>query len=49
VDEAGKSGGMVARNVAYKPVVLRDPVRVGDFVEVRVTGAMRGYLIGETA
>jgi MiaB-like tRNA modifying enzyme len=49
VDEAGRSGGMVARNVAYKPVVLRDPVRVGDFVEVRVTGAMRGYLIGETA
>jgi len=49
VDEAGRSGGMVARNIAYKPVVLRDPVRVGDFVEVRVTGAMRGYLIGETA
>jgi MiaB-like tRNA modifying enzyme len=49
VDEAGKSGGMVARNIAYKPIVLKDPVRVGDFVEVRVTEAMRGYLIGETA
>jgi MiaB/RimO family radical SAM methylthiotransferase len=49
VDEAGKSGGMVARNIAYKPIVIKDPVRVGDFVEVRVTEAMRGYLIGETA
>ena len=49
VDEAGRSGGMVARNIAYKPIVLKDPVRIGDFVEVRVTEAMRGYLIGETA
>jgi len=48
VDEVGRSGGMVARNPAYKPIVLRDPVRVGDFVEIRVTEALRGYLIGET-
>jgi tRNA A37 methylthiotransferase MiaB len=40
---------MVARNVAYKPVVLNETVRVGDFVNVRVTEAKRGYLIGETA
>jgi MiaB-like tRNA modifying enzyme len=49
VDEAGRTGGMVARNIAYKIIVIREPVRVGDFVEVRVTEAMRGYLIGETA
>ena len=49
VDEVGRSGGMVARNIAYKPIVIRDPVRIGDFVEVRVTEAMRGYLVGETA
>jgi tRNA A37 methylthiotransferase MiaB len=49
VDEAGRSGGMVARNIAYKPVVINDPVRVGDFVDVRITEARRGYLIGETA
>ena len=49
MDEAGRTGGMVARNMAYKPIVIRDPVRVGDFVEVRVTEAMRGYLVGETA
>ena len=48
VDEVGRSGGMIARNPAYKPIVLREPVRVGDFVEVRVTEALRGYLIGET-
>jgi MiaB-like tRNA modifying enzyme len=48
VDEAGRSGGMIARNIAYKPIVLEDSVCVGDFVEVRVTEAMRGFLIGET-
>ena len=49
IDEVGRSGGMVARNIAYKPVVINEPVRVGDFVNVRITGARRGYLIGETA
>jgi MiaB-like tRNA modifying enzyme len=49
VDEAGRSGGMVARNPSYKPVVLRDPVSMGLFVKVSVVEAMRGYLVGETA
>ena len=48
VDEVGKFGGMVARNIGYKPIVINDPVRVGDFVEVKVVEAVRGYLIGET-
>jgi len=49
VDEAGKSGGMVARNTSYKPVVLNDPVSMGLITRVRVVEAMRGYLVGETA
>jgi MiaB-like tRNA modifying enzyme len=49
VDEAGRSGGMVARNPSYKPVVLRAPVSMGLFTQVRVVEAMRGYLVGETA
>jgi MiaB-like tRNA modifying enzyme len=49
VDEVGKSGGMVARNPYYKPVILRDQVGMGLFVRVRVLEAMRGYLVGETA
>jgi MiaB-like tRNA modifying enzyme len=48
VDEAGRSGGMVARNPSYKPVVLRDPVSMGFITRVRVVEAMRGYLVGET-
>ncbi|MDP6048424.1 MAG: tRNA (N(6)-L-threonylcarbamoyladenosine(37)-C(2))-methylthiotransferase [Candidatus Bathyarchaeota archaeon] len=48
VDEPGRSGGMMARNFAYKPIVIKDPVRVGDSVKIRITEALRGYLIGET-
>jgi MiaB-like tRNA modifying enzyme len=48
VDERGKYGGMVARNPAYRTIVLKDPVNLGEFVRVRVTEAERGYLMGET-
>jgi tRNA A37 methylthiotransferase MiaB len=48
VDEKGKFGGSIARNFAYKPIVLKEKVTIGDFVNIRVTEASRGYLIGET-
>jgi len=48
VDEAGRSGGMVARNPSYKPVVLKEPLGLGKFFSVRIVGATRGYLLGET-
>ncbi len=48
VDEEGKSGGNIARNFAYKPIVLNEKVIMGNFVNIRVTEASRGYLIGVT-
>ncbi|MGD2142588.1 MAG: tRNA (N(6)-L-threonylcarbamoyladenosine(37)-C(2))-methylthiotransferase, partial [Candidatus Bathyarchaeota archaeon] len=49
VDELGKHGGMVARNLVYKPIVLKDPIRLGEIVKIRITEARRGYLLGELA
>ena len=39
---------MVGRNYAYKPVVVKEPVDLGDFVSVEVTEARGGYLLGRT-
>jgi tRNA A37 methylthiotransferase MiaB len=37
---------MVGRNFAYKPVVIREKAGLGDFVRVKVTEALGGYLSG---
>ncbi len=47
IDEAGRGSSVVGRNFAYKPVVLREPVDLGEFVEVEITGTGRGYLLGK--
>ena len=47
VDELGREGSVVGRNYAYKLIVIPDGPALGDFVEVTVTDAMRGYLIVE--
>jgi threonylcarbamoyladenosine tRNA methylthiotransferase CDKAL1 len=47
IDEAGRGGSVVGRNFAYKSVVLREPVDLGEFVEVEITGTGRGYLLGK--
>jgi threonylcarbamoyladenosine tRNA methylthiotransferase CDKAL1 len=54
VDEVGKTGSVVGRNSAYKPVVLKcsaDQCRrlLGQYLDVKVTGASRSHLIGEIA
>lgn len=46
IDETGKDQSMVGRNFAYKPVVLKEDISLGDFMEVRVTKAHSGYLMG---
>jgi MiaB-like tRNA modifying enzyme len=46
VDEEGHSGSMVGRNYAYKPVAVRTDKRPGEFVDVEVTKAGAGYLLG---
>ena len=47
IDEEGRDGTMVGRNLAYKPIVVKAPVQLGDFVTVKVTEAGGSYLLGE--
>ncbi len=47
IDEAGRGSSVIGRNFAYKPVVLCEPVNLGEFVEVEITEAGRGYLLGK--
>ena len=44
--EVGKDG-TVLRNDNYRPIVVRDTVPLGEFVEVTVTEARSTYLLGE--
>lgn len=44
IDEKGKNGTMVGRNFAYKTVVINDDVKLGDWVQVKVTDLGVGYL-----
>jgi tRNA A37 methylthiotransferase MiaB len=47
VDEVGKNGEMVARNHAYRPIVLNTRENLlGKFVEVEVVEAGKTYLKG---
>jgi MiaB-like tRNA modifying enzyme len=46
IDKSGKGQSMVGRNFAYKPVVLKEDINIGDITKVRVTEANPGYLIG---
>lgn len=48
VDEAGIiPGSFIARNIYYKPIVLKKPVKLGSFVYVRVKSYRPNFLIGE--
>ena len=48
IDEIGKNNTLVARNFAYKPIVLKaDKKLFGKFVKVKIKNAMETYLIGE--
>ena len=47
VNELGRDGSVVGRNYAYKLIVIPDVPAIGDLVEVTVTDAKRGYLIGK--
>jgi len=46
VTEQGKEG-WVCRTDAYRPIVVKERVKLGERVKVRVTGATGIYLIGE--
>jgi len=47
VDENGKSGGLVARNFAYKPIVIQGKAKLGSFVKLKITDSTKNYLIGK--
>ena len=47
IDEVGRDGTMVGRNLAYKPIVVKAPVRLGEFITVKITEAKSSYLLGE--
>ncbi|MCW3991926.1 MAG: TRAM domain-containing protein, partial [Candidatus Bathyarchaeota archaeon] len=46
VDELGWGGSLIGRNHAYRPIVFDADAGLGDFVEVRITEAKAGYLLG---
>jgi threonylcarbamoyladenosine tRNA methylthiotransferase CDKAL1 len=48
IDEEGKDETMVGRNLAYKPIVVKAPVKLGEIITVRITEAKGSYLLGET-
>jgi MiaB-like tRNA modifying enzyme len=47
VTERGKKGTFTGRTDSYKQVVLREPVRLGNFVSVEITDAAPTYIVGK--
>lgn len=47
IDEVGHSGAKVGRNDSYKAVAVKTGAMPGETIRVRITGAARGYLLGE--
>ncbi len=47
VTEKGKKNTMTGRTEQYKPVVLAEPVCIGDFVSVKILDAEPTYLFGK--
>jgi len=48
VDESGVvPGSFIARNMYYKPIVIRQNVETGSFVRMRITSFKPNFLIGE--
>ena len=46
ITEKGKKNTFVGRAENYKPVVIKEKVRFGDFYEVKITNAETTYLVG---
>jgi len=49
LDEIGRDGTKVGRNYAYKAVAVDTDAKLGEFIQVRVTGAGIGFLEAEIA
>ena len=46
VTEEGKNGTMIARTLNYRPIIISDAVRLGEFVDVLITGCEPTHLFG---
>jgi len=46
--EAGPKGGIVCRNFAYKPIILRNEVTLGSTFSVEIISSERTYLLAQT-
>ncbi|MEW6070287.1 MAG: TRAM domain-containing protein, partial [Candidatus Thermoplasmatota archaeon] len=47
VTESGKNNTFVGRTSCYKPVVIKETVELGKFVDAKITKAESTYLLGE--
>jgi tRNA A37 methylthiotransferase MiaB len=47
VDEIGKKGGFVSRNESYKPVILKEKLKLGSSLRCKIADAAEKYLIGK--
>jgi tRNA-2-methylthio-N6-dimethylallyladenosine synthase len=47
LDELGHSGAKMGRTRSYKAVTVVTKARVGDWINVKVTGVERAYLLAE--
>ena len=46
ITEKGKNNTMVGRSENYKPVIIKQKVKIGDFVNVEIIDAESTYLVG---
>jgi len=47
IDEIGKKGGFVGRNLNYKPIVITEKVNLGSMENVKIISATIDYLSGQ--
>ena len=47
VEDGRDENTTVARTTSYRPVVIRETIRPGVWVDVKITGAEKVYLLGE--
>ncbi|TFG13330.1 tRNA (N(6)-L-threonylcarbamoyladenosine(37)-C(2))-methylthiotransferase [Candidatus Thorarchaeota archaeon] len=47
VTEKGSTGGMMARNFSYKPIILKSEIPIGTKLDVRIISATKSHLLSE--
>ena len=46
ITEKGKNESMIGRTNQYKPIIINDPVSIGDIIDVEIIDAKQTYLVG---